>query len=153
MNDKDQLSEEEIQEAAAEEPTSVPQHMPTHLPSGFDGVEPGKDRTLPVWLSVGPFPIRLLNGKTMFLAKVKLGDVSFEVEGSRNRAEGHWDVFLFENGKEIGASKFTVNYDCVLRIAVGMMRHYITRKFGRFAGQHGHGKFLARAIARRQEVK
>ena len=41
MRDQDEI-EQERQEAATEEPATVPQHMPTKLPSGFDGVEPGE---------------------------------------------------------------------------------------------------------------
>ena len=44
MNDKDQINEEERQEAATETPAFLgcPQHMPVKLPGGFDGAEPGE---------------------------------------------------------------------------------------------------------------
>ena len=106
---------------------------------------------IPGWPSVGPFPIRLISGKTMFIAKVEILDVKFEVEGLK--VNDHWQVFMFENDREIANCILRHNYNTALHIAVSMMRSLISRKSARFGAKKGHSPFLRRAIAEKEEQK
>lgn len=126
--------------------------MSEDIASTLGMVEGKSAAEVPRWPSVGPFPIRLISGKTMFIAKVEILDVKFEVEGLKEN-DHIWKVFMFENDREIANCILRHNYNTALHIAVSMMRSLISRKSARFGAKKGHSLFLRRAIAEKEEQK